>query len=52
MIPIGDVRGDLPPKLVAWVTRALAKSPDDRFEDAGAMLRALQETVSAIGILP
>lgn len=43
--PIGELRQDLEvsPALEALVARALAKKPDERFQDATAMLRALQE---------
>ncbi len=43
--PIGELRKDLAvqPALEALTTRALAKEPSDRFADAGAMLRAMQE---------
>jgi serine/threonine-protein kinase len=43
--PIGEVRRDLAvqPALEALLARALAKDPKDRFPDAGAMLRAMQE---------
>lgn len=43
--PIGELRQDLEvsPALEAVVARALAKKPEERFQDAAAMLRALQE---------
>ncbi len=42
---VAELRKDLSvqPALEAVLTRALAKEPKDRFEHAGAMLRALQE---------
>lgn len=42
--PIGELRRDLEvqPALEAVIARALAKEPKDRFEDGGAMLRALE----------
>jgi len=42
--PIGELRRDLEvqPAFEAVIARALAKDPNDRFPDAGAMLRALQ----------
>lgn len=43
--PIGELRRDLEvhPAFEAVIARALAKDPNDRFQDAGALLRALQE---------
>jgi len=43
--PIGELRRDLDvePALEAVIARALAKDPKHRFQDAGEMLRALQE---------
>lgn len=43
--PIGELRRDLEvhPAFEALIAKALAKKPDDRFQDAVAMLRALQE---------
>ncbi|HEY8429155.1 MAG TPA: serine/threonine-protein kinase [Sandaracinaceae bacterium] len=43
--PIGAIRRDLivEPSFEAVLMRALAKDPKDRFENAGAMLRALEE---------
>jgi serine/threonine protein kinase len=46
--PIPDVRAirpDVPPALAAIVRKALAKSPSDRYPDAGALRRALSGPV-------
>ena len=48
--PIPDVRAirpDVPAELAAVVRKALAKSPSDRYPDAGALRRALAEVVSS-----
>ncbi|HEX6537046.1 MAG TPA: protein kinase [Gemmatimonadaceae bacterium] len=39
--PLGTVRPDVPAPLAAVIERALAKRPEDRFADAGAMRDAL-----------
>jgi hypothetical protein len=44
--PLRDVRPDLPARLVAVVTRALAGDPALRFESAGEMERALVDALS------
>jgi serine/threonine-protein kinase len=40
--PLAEQRADIPPGLAAVVDRALAKSPDQRFENAAAMAAALR----------
>jgi serine/threonine protein kinase len=40
-VPLGDLRPDLSPALLATIERALATDPADRFPDAAAMLAAL-----------
>lgn len=42
------LRPDCPSSLDALVRRALARNPDDRFESAGAMERALVEVASGV----
>lgn len=44
---LGAIRPDLPPPLVAAITRALAKDPAARFESAHAMNRALVDVLRA-----
>ena len=44
---LADVRPDLPPPFAAVVERALARDPAQRFETAGAMLRALGDATPA-----
>ncbi|MFY9823707.1 MAG: protein kinase [Thermoanaerobaculia bacterium] len=39
--PVAAVRPEVPPGLSALVTRLLAKAPEDRPQDAGAVVRAL-----------
>ncbi len=39
--PIIAVRADVPPELGALITRLLAKAPEDRPQNAGAVIRAL-----------
>lgn len=40
--PLADIRPDLPPALVAVITRLLAKSPSDRFPSAADVAAALR----------
>jgi serine/threonine-protein kinase len=40
--PLAELRRDIAPRLAAAVDRALAKSPDERFESAAAMAAALR----------
>jgi serine/threonine-protein kinase len=40
-----ELRDDLPRAIDAWFERALARDPADRFPDASAMARALEEAV-------
>jgi eukaryotic-like serine/threonine-protein kinase len=46
--PIEQARSDLPPDLVAVLTRALEKDPADRFNDATTMRTALLEGPDAV----
>ena len=39
--PLGQIRGDLPPKLISLLEQALAPQPAERFDSALQMLRAL-----------
>ena len=41
-VPLGEIRPDLDPSLVATVERAMAADPNHRFATAGAMAAALQ----------
>ncbi len=41
------LRDDLPPQVVRWLERGLAKKPDDRFPDAKAMSDGLVEALAA-----
>ncbi|CAN5572921.1 hypothetical protein BH09MYX1_BH09MYX1_29640 [soil metagenome] len=41
------LRDDLPPAVVRWLERALAKKPEDRFADAKQMADALVEALAA-----
>lgn len=45
--PASSVRPDLPGGIDAWLGRALAPSPDDRFESVGAMARAFRALLVA-----
>ncbi len=40
--PPTSIRPDLPPELVEIINKSLAKNPDDRFQTAGEMARAIQ----------
>src|ERR671914_2694205 len=42
-LPLAGQRPDAPPALVAAVEHALAKKPEDRWQDAGAMRNALDD---------
>jgi serine/threonine-protein kinase len=47
--PLGDIRPDLPPGLIAIVNRLLAKNREDRYQQAGDMLldiRRIQQSPS------
>jgi serine/threonine-protein kinase len=52
--PLGDIRPDLPPGLIEFVNRLLAKHREDRYQQAGDVLadiRRVQQTLSgATGI--
>jgi len=50
-IPIDEVRRDLPPALTEWLTNSLHHAPGARFEDAGAMRRALRKAVAGTELL-
>jgi serine/threonine-protein kinase len=45
--PASSVRPDLPGGIDAWLGRALAHSPDDRFESVGAMAKAFRALLVA-----
>lgn len=47
--PIENSRRDVPPALSALIMRCLAKKPEDRFQDAGALLAALDAIPVASG---
>jgi serine/threonine protein kinase len=47
VVPLADVRPDLPAALGAVITRAMAREPDERFETAGAIAEAF---ANALGI--
>lgn len=47
--PLDELRPDLPPALCQIVHTMLAKDPDDRFPDAGALLRELRVLPVAAG---
>ncbi len=47
--PLDRSRPDAPPQLVALLDRALAKSPTQRFNDAGHFVAALDEVLESLG---
>jgi serine/threonine protein kinase len=42
-IPLGNAAPDIPPSLAAWVMRAIARDPEDRFSTVAEMRRALAD---------
>jgi serine/threonine-protein kinase len=46
-IDAATLRDDLPPQVVRWLERGLAKKPEDRFQDAKAMSDGLAEAMTA-----
>lgn len=45
-ISLAEIRPDLPSELVAMVHKALAKDPNDRYEDARAMREAIHDVLA------
>ena len=50
--PLGELRRDLPPLLVAALERAMAKRPDDRWDDAAAFRDAMAAVEAGSAALP
>ena len=46
-LPLGGQRADVPAPMVAAVERALAKRPEDRWQDAGALRDAIESGTTA-----
>jgi serine/threonine-protein kinase len=46
-LPLAEAAPEVPADLTAIVDRCLAKSPDDRFDDAGALAKALRKLAGA-----
>jgi non-specific serine/threonine protein kinase/serine/threonine-protein kinase len=46
--PLGELRPDLPPHLVAAIERAIAREPGDRFDTAAEMAEALRVGVAGV----
>src|SRR5688572_420427 len=46
-LPLGGQRADVPAAMVAAVERALAKRPEDRWQDAGALRDAIESGTTA-----
>jgi serine/threonine protein kinase len=49
---LAALKPDLPPGVLRAIGLALSKTPDDRFQSAGAFLRALQEAAPAVLVAP
>ena len=41
--PLGQLRPDVPPELVAIIEKMMAKSPTDRFQDPAELIRAIRK---------
>ena len=44
---LGELRSDMPPRLLATIEQAISKRPEDRFRTAGELADALERTFSA-----
>jgi serine/threonine-protein kinase len=51
-VPASQRRAGLPPALVAWIDRALAKRPDGRFDDVPTMAAALESAIAGLAPTP
>lgn len=42
-VPLGQLRPDVPPELIAIIDKMMAKAPADRFQDPGELIRAIRK---------